>query len=188
MKSSAACVMTLLLAGCANVPTVAYVDNTGTMDRGEFMTWLNDGTTLVSVTGSPFPGVSDDALAKMLASEMPTGFTHSGRYTADPQQASGTQYRLVWNFGGGSMGSYSASCAAPLTSDANVPPDNVQPTKVTAELAFCRSNGPLMRAYGFVSNMAGPETANFHSFVTQMTLDVLVFEPPSSKGGGGGSN
>ena len=84
----AASTAALLVAGCANVPTISYVDNTGQMDRAEFMGVLNDHATLVSVVGSPFPGVSDDALARIIAAEMPTGFTHGGRYTADPQQAS----------------------------------------------------------------------------------------------------
>jgi hypothetical protein len=185
--AAAATAVALLLAGCANVPTVAYVDNTGQMDRAEFMTWLNDHTTLVSVTGSPFAGMSNDALARVVAAEMPTGFTHGGRYTADVQQASGTQYRLVWNFGVIGMDSYGRSCALPSAAENTAASSAVAaPTKVSAVLSFCRSDGPLLRAYGYVGDVPNPDAPNFRQWVTQMTLNVLVFDPSGGKGGGGG--
>ena len=190
-RAVAAAAVALLVAGCANVPTIAYVDNTGQMDRAEVMSWLNDHTTLVSVTGSPFAGMSNDALARILASEMPTGFTHGGHYTAEAPQASGTQYRLVWNFGVVGMDSYARSCAVPAGSDALAPPAQAAaPTRVSAVLSFCRSDGPLLRAYGYVGEIPDPGAPNFRWWVSQMTLHVLVFEPSGSKGGGGsgGSN
>jgi hypothetical protein len=185
--AAAAAAVAFLVAGCANVPTIAYIDNTGQMDRAEFMGWLNDHTTLVSVTGSPFSGLSNDALARVLATEMPTGFTHGGHYTADVRQASGTQYRLVWNFGVAGMDSYARSCAMPSASDAAAPRfAAAAPQRVSAVLSFCRSDGPLLRAYGFVGEVPDPDAPNFRWWVSQMTLNVLVFEPPGGKGGGGG--
>ena len=174
----AATAATLLVAGCANVPTISYVDNTGQMDRAEFMSVLNDRVTLVSVVGSPFPGLSDDALARLLAKAMPTGFTHGGRYTADPSEASGTAYRLVWDFG--RTGANHGSCAVP---QASMPQSALpQPVAVEGALSFCRAGGPLMRAYGFV-HAAEPQAQNFRDWVTQMTLHVLLFGAPAAKGG-----
>lgn len=71
--------LALLVVGCADVPIVSYVDSAGQMD----LVWLNDHTTLVSVSGSPFPGLSNESLARIIATEMPNGFTHARRYAGN---------------------------------------------------------------------------------------------------------
>src|SRR3954470_17025994 len=87
----------LFLTGCAGLPTVSYVDATNRPDLLEIGSALNGQVTLVTVTGTGFPGLPPTQMAAILAEAMPTGFLNDARFTADAAAATQRLYHVVWN-------------------------------------------------------------------------------------------
>src|SRR4051794_30242947 len=104
----------LLLTGCAGLPTVSYVDPTNRPDLLEIGSALNGQVTLVTVTGTGFPGLPPAQMAAILAEAMPTGFLNNARFTADPAAATQRLYHVVWNFGVPTTLPGDAGCAVPI--------------------------------------------------------------------------
>src|SRR4051812_18853150 len=147
----------LLATGCAGLPTVSYVDATNRPDLLEIGSALNSQVTLVTVTGTGFPGLPPAQMAQILAEAMPTGFLNNARFTADPAAATQRSYHVVWNLGVAPTLTGDAGCAAPIA-----PPQAPAgwPLGMNASLrgsvVFCRGGGPYTQAYGYVEDVAGP--------------------------------
>jgi hypothetical protein len=176
----------LVLTGCAGLPTVSYVDPTNRPDLLEIGSALNGQVTLVTVTGTGFPGLPPAQMAAILAEAMPTGFLNNARFTADPAAATQGLYHVVWNFGVPTTLPGDAGCAAPIAPhQAPAAWPLGMHASLRGSVVFCRAGGPYTQAYGYVDDVAGPGDPKLKDWVVQMSLHILTRDamPPGMEGG-----
>jgi len=167
----------LLLAACANQPTVYY-------SRVYYDQWKDflaggHGTEFLAVIwGNPFAADKAQTDAVVLDTAH-TAFNRAGyRFTTTPKNKVNPlvpYLAVVFN-------ADHVSSDLPCGDLSELGPPPAPSRNVTMQAAMCRRGTPLTRAVGSVANVSGPDDPRFRALAFQIATQVFQLVPRSGSG------